>query len=134
MGIALTVLFGLVIAALPLAIFNHKTWPGKLLRLYSGLLSLMLFWNFSEAIATEGRKSVGAVVIMAGWPYFAVFVAQIFRRRGLPIVETFTGLIAFRLVFSTSGNFWTAGATAVVAILVLYGTLTRYRPIASSFG
>lgn len=128
LGPILIWLFISALAAMPLAIFSSGTKPGKLVRLCSGLVCILCAYQFLSQLGSD-RKSPSPLWFMVGIPYFYAFLAQVFRRKGIPLIETLVGLLAFVMLQELSDKGVYSAAAAMVAVSLVYLATAKLAPI-----
>jgi hypothetical protein len=119
------------LAATPFAIFRGNTKIGKFLRLCAGLACLLFAYLFLSQLESQ-RKSPSPLWFMVGIPYFYAFLAQIFRRKGLPLVESAFGLCAFAVTQAATANFALSALMAILAVWLVYLVTARLAPITTA--
>jgi hypothetical protein len=130
-AIPLLLLAMMIVAALPLAIFSHRTKVGLVLRLCAGLICLGAWLKFGAQFDQPGEKA-GAFMALFAIAYFYVFAMQCVKRKALPIIETIAGIATYSFVYSRTGAFLPSTFAAVSAIVILYLSITRKYPVVST--
>ena len=128
--IPIIVLIMMLIATVPLAIFDHKSKIGIGLRLGAGLVCLAAFTKFGAQFEAPGGKARASLALFA-IAYLYVFALQCMKRKGMPLIETGLGCVVFLWAKESTQSTWLAFASGIASMYLLYALATKRYPVVS---
>lgn len=120
--------FLMLVAAIPLFAIRATSLPGKAIRLLSSFIALAGLAALARA-AEGDAKTPSAIGLAIAIPYFFCWIGQVFARRGWPLLEAILSLVAFRVVYASTGDVMAAAVAALAATLLAAGYTTRKAPV-----